>query len=121
MAMSVNYLGEVDSASAMQLLQRVEGALGPIADERLCRFHEVDLVAEIVEEQLSLTLSFSTARYAQAKMQSYLNSVLNELQALAAMDQVAWGEVEPAGMGFDVDLSDSDLDALLNGVASDES
>ncbi len=118
-AMSVNFLGESSSSTAGELLQRVEGPVGPVADPKLIRFHEVDLVAEIVDGQMQVSLAYSRNQYAESLIRDFFAAITDELEAAARVEAFDWGETGSAAEEFDVDFSDSELDALLDGVSTD--
>jgi hypothetical protein len=117
---SLNYLGEFDVEDDERILQRIDGDVGPLADDRMPRFHEVDLVAEIVNSRFVVTLSYGKYQYSKTLIDRFLDGIRAELEAAAKTDAFAWGTVGERVAGFDIEFSETDLDSLLEGLDPNE-
>lgn len=117
--LSVNYLGEFEYSAEGGLLQRINGEVGLLVDKQLPRFHEADLVAEIVNGRLVITLSYSVVQYEPGRLNDFFRRVIDELETAAKVTSFDWGKNSSVASKFDVEFQDSELDALLDSLGSD--
>jgi non-ribosomal peptide synthase protein (TIGR01720 family) len=84
---SLNYIGQIDhlAAGGMSAQDGIQGLRDPLNK----RLYLHDVIAYSQNGQLTLNWSFSKKQYAEAKIQSLLNELVENLQALSEADRNA--------------------------------